>query len=231
MKNDPGVLIPCAAHVPPRCRGKTKNVCESHAGFRAGKTHCIRNPKPKLLPEQPKTLPKWTQNRPQMDPEGLLETILEPCSKKNLILKAPKWPLELQKWAKIETKSEKKRKKTNTKNIAFPGMFFSRLSVISEPFLEWIREPLNLRKWAYGVGKTLIFTFWAFPNPPRKRTCQKVQKNANLNWIWEHFPSKNVTKHLQKRLRNFDREKVEKIEKVEKTLATFDLSAKVGSPP
>jgi hypothetical protein len=51
----PGVLIPCAAHVPPRCRGKTKNVCESHAGLRAGITHCIRNPSPKLFPEQPKT--------------------------------------------------------------------------------------------------------------------------------------------------------------------------------
>ena len=106
----PGVLIPCAAHVPPRCRGKTKNVCESHAGFRAGKTHCIRNPKPKLLPEQPKTLPKWSQNRPQMDPEGLLETILEPCSKKTWFWRLPSglWSSKMiQNCDKIEKKTQK----------------------------------------------------------------------------------------------------------------------------
>ena len=40
-----------------------------------------------------------------------------------------------------------------------------------------------------------------------------------------------MTKNLQKRLRNFDREKVEKVEKMAPTLATFDLAAKGHLPP
>ena len=47
----------------------------------------------------------------------------------------------------------------------------------------------------------------------------------------EHFPSKHVTKSLQKRFRNFDREKVEKVENMAPALATFDLAARVGDPP
>ena len=183
---------------------------------------------PRAIQDRTKTEPKSTPDGPRRPLRDHLGAMFE----KDLILKAPKWPLELQNEPKLRQNRKTNAKKTNTKNIAFPGMFFSRFLVILELFLEWIREPLNLRKWAYGVGKTLIFTFWAFPNPPRKRTCQKVQKkHANLNWIWEHCPSKNVTKNLQKRFRTFDREKIEKVEKVEKTLATFHLSAKVLSPP
>ena len=131
---------------------------------------------PRAIQDRTKTEPKSTPDAPRRPLRDHLGAMIE----KDLILKAPKWPLELQKWAKIETKSKKKRKKTNTKNIAFPGMFCSSFLMILELFLEWIREPLNLRKWAYGVGKTLIFTFWAFPNPPRKRTCQKVQKKCKF---------------------------------------------------
>ena len=79
------------AHVPPRCRGRTKSVCESHAGLRAAITHCIRNPSPKLLPEHPQAwfggtpnpsksslgAPKGTQMRPrgaQERPRGAQKT-------------------------------------------------------------------------------------------------------------------------------------------------------------
>ena len=40
--NESRTLIPCAAHVPPCCRGRSKSVCESYAGLHAAITHCIR---------------------------------------------------------------------------------------------------------------------------------------------------------------------------------------------
>ena len=143
----PDALIPCAAHVPPRCRGKTKNVCESHAGLRAGITHCIRNPKPKSAHKLVKSIqilvdssPTPTKIQPKSTPDGPrrpLRDHLGAMFEKDLILKAPKWPLELQNEPKLKQNQEKRNnKKTNTKNIAFPGMFFSRFLVILKPFLE-----------------------------------------------------------------------------------------------
>ena len=51
----PGVLIPCAAHVPPRCRVRRKSVCEIHAGHRAA----INALYPKI---ESKTAPRADQN-------------------------------------------------------------------------------------------------------------------------------------------------------------------------
>jgi hypothetical protein len=51
----PGVLIPCAAHVPPRCRVRRKSVCEIHAGHRAA----INALYPKI---ESKTGPRTDQN-------------------------------------------------------------------------------------------------------------------------------------------------------------------------
>jgi hypothetical protein len=76
--------------------------------------------------------PKSTPDEPRRPLRDHLGAMFE----KDLILKAPKWPSELQNGAKIETKSRKKRNKTNTKSIAFPGMLFYRFLVILEPFLE-----------------------------------------------------------------------------------------------
>ena len=78
---------------------------------------------PRAIQDRTKTEPKSTPDAPRRPLRDHLGAMIE----KDLILKAPKWPLELQKWAKIETKSEKKRKKTNTKNIAFPGMCFFQI--------------------------------------------------------------------------------------------------------
>ena len=153
--------------------------------------------------------PKSTPDGPRRPLRDHLGAMFE----KDLILKAPKWPSEFQNGANIDTKSRSKRKKTNTKNIAFPGMLFCRFLVILELFLEWVREPLNLWKWAYGVGKTLIFTFWAFPNPFQKRTCQKVLKNANFNWIWGAFIKHKCEKTLAKTSSTFWSRKVTKMSK------------------
>jgi len=76
--------------------------------------------------------PKSTPDGPRRPLRDHLGAMFE----KNLILKAPKWPLELQNEPKMRQNREKNAKKTNTKNIAFPGMFFSRFLVILEPFLE-----------------------------------------------------------------------------------------------
>ena len=164
---------------------------------------------PRAIQDPTKMEPKSTPDGPRRPLRDHLGAMFE----KDLILKAPKWPSELQNGAKIETKSRKKRKKTNTTNIVFPGMLFCRFVVILEPFLEWIREPLNLRKWAYGVGKTLVFTFWAFPNPPRKRTCQKVLTNPNLNWIWGAFSKQECEKTLTKTSSKFWSRKTRKSRK------------------
>ena len=51
----PYALIPCAAHVPPRCRVKRKSVCEIHAGHRAA----INALYPKI---ESKTGPRTDQN-------------------------------------------------------------------------------------------------------------------------------------------------------------------------
>ena len=96
---EPSWLIPCAAHVPPRCRGKAKNVCESHAGLRAGITHCIRNPKPKSAHKLVKSVqilldsfPTPTKMEPKSTPDGPrrpLRDHLGAMFEKNLILKLP----------------------------------------------------------------------------------------------------------------------------------------------
>ena len=51
----PYALIPCAAHVPPRCRVRRKSVCEIHAGHRAA----INALYPKI---ESKTAPRADQN-------------------------------------------------------------------------------------------------------------------------------------------------------------------------
>ena len=51
----PYALIPCAAHVPPRCRVRRKSVCEIHAGHRAA----INALYPKI---ESKTGPRTDQN-------------------------------------------------------------------------------------------------------------------------------------------------------------------------
>ena len=182
---------------------------------------------PRAIQDRTKTEPKSTPDGPRRPLRDHLGAMIE----KDLILKAPKWPLELQNEPKLRQNQKTNAKKTNTKNIAFPGMFFSRSLVILEPFLEWIREPLNLRKWAYGVGKTLIFTFWAFPNPPRKRTCQKVLKNTNLNWIWEAFPKQKCDTTLKKTSSNFWSRKSRKSRTSRKNLGNFWPRGESLPPP
>ena len=54
-------------------------------------------------------------------------------------------------------------------------------------FLEWIFEPLDIQKWAYGVGETPIFTFLAFPNHARETSRLRVMKKADLGLILDHF--------------------------------------------
>ena len=51
----PYALIPCAAHVPPRCRVRRKSVCEIHAGHRAALNALY----PKI---ESKTVPRADQN-------------------------------------------------------------------------------------------------------------------------------------------------------------------------
>ena len=56
--------MPCAAHVPPRCRGGGKSVCESHAGL-----HAVINA---LHPKtEPKTASRAAQNVARRHPKPL----------------------------------------------------------------------------------------------------------------------------------------------------------------
>ena len=56
--------IPCAAHVPPRCRGRAKSVCESHAGLTAA--IIALHPKTEF-----KTAPRAAQNVIQRHPKPM----------------------------------------------------------------------------------------------------------------------------------------------------------------
>ena len=154
----PGVLIPCAAHVPPRCRGKTKNVCESHAGLRAGITHCIRNPSPKLFPEQPKTWFGGTHSplksnlgapwRTQMRPRGAQE-------RPRGAQKTPRSARETPKSSREPTKSIQKAAKMRP-----------RCS----------RPPQNLPWYA---PRCILGAFFA-------GTCVRKARGSDFRWIFVH---------------------------------------------
>ena len=66
-------MIPCAAHVPPRCRGRKKSLSEFRYGFPAEiRAPCKSGGRmskffPKTRRDAPKWSPKWSQNPTQID--------------------------------------------------------------------------------------------------------------------------------------------------------------------
>ena len=78
-------LIPCAAHVPPRCKEVTKCQCECHAGIPAAMSASPSKMVAKTAPELAKTQPGGAQDSPKSSPEAPRKAQRRPrASKKRL---------------------------------------------------------------------------------------------------------------------------------------------------
>ena len=70
--------IPCAAHVPPRCRVRRKSVCEIHAGHRAAINALYPKIESKIVPELTRTWFGGTQNPSKSSLEAHKHTQMRP---------------------------------------------------------------------------------------------------------------------------------------------------------
>ena len=75
-------LIPCAAHVPPRCKEVTKCQCECHAGIPAAMSASPSKMVAKTAPELAKTQPGGAQDHPKSSTEAPMRAQMRPRAPK-----------------------------------------------------------------------------------------------------------------------------------------------------
>ena len=74
--------IPCAAHVPPRCKEVTKCQCECHAGIPAAISASPSKIVAKTAPELAKTQPGGAQDHPKSSTEAPMRAQMRPRAPK-----------------------------------------------------------------------------------------------------------------------------------------------------
>ena len=145
----PGVLIPCSAHVPSRCRVRRKSVCEIHAGHRAA----INGLYPKI---EFKTVPRADQNVVRRYPKPFK---IQPGSHKHTQMRprgAQKQPRGIQKTPRNAQETPKssqgvaKSDPQNGKNAPRRFPESSKIDFGTFPDASWVRfsqAPLLERLW------------------------------------------------------------------------------------